>query len=42
MKNKQEIQRNQTITKMQKKVNAVKKTDLLNKMALEHKTVDAE
>ena len=40
MKNKQEIQRNQT--KMQKKVNAVKKTDLLNKMALEHKTVDAE
>lgn len=28
--------------KCKKKVNAVKKTDLLNKMALEHKTVDAE
>lgn len=28
--------------KCKKKVNAVKKTDLLNKMELEHKTVDAE
>lgn len=27
--------------KCQKKVNAVEKTDLLNKMALEHKTVEA-